>query len=109
MTWRSHGSEASGEVVREITSDTRAAGRTVRASRNEPQYLVKSDREAVHKPAALRRRPDLRLARPQLSAPGTAPGQALAKGLGLRIAGISTREGPVARRTVKASPGEATS
>jgi hypothetical protein len=59
VTWRSHGSEASGEVVQEITSDTEAAGRAVRASEDEPQYLVRSDksgREAVHKPAALRKR-----------------------------------------------------
>jgi hypothetical protein len=59
VTWRSHGSEATGEVVREITSDTEAAGRTVRASEAEPQYLVRSDksgREAVHKPAALQRK-----------------------------------------------------
>jgi hypothetical protein len=56
VTWRSHGGEAEGEVERRITSDTEAAGRTVRASEEDPQYLVKSDRsggEAVHKPSAL--------------------------------------------------------
>lgn len=40
----------------QITSDTEAAGRTVRASEDEPQYLVKSEKsggEAVHKPGAL--------------------------------------------------------
>jgi hypothetical protein len=40
-----------------ITSATEAAGRTVKASRDEPQYQVKSDktgREAVHKPGALK-------------------------------------------------------
>ena len=59
VTWRSHGSETSGEVVKEITSDTEAAGRTVRASEDEPQYLVRSDksgRKAVHKQAALRKK-----------------------------------------------------
>jgi hypothetical protein len=57
VTWSSHGSEATGEVVRKITSDTELAGRTVRASSDEPQYLVRSDHggEAVHKPGALRR------------------------------------------------------
>jgi hypothetical protein len=38
---------------RKITSDTQAAGRTVRASEDDPQYLVKSEKsggEAVHKP-----------------------------------------------------------
>jgi len=56
VTWRSHGGEAEGEVERRITSDTEAGGRTVRASEDDPQYLVRSDRsggEAVHKPSAL--------------------------------------------------------
>jgi hypothetical protein len=57
VTWSSHGNTAHGEVVRKITSDTEAGGRTVRASKDEPQYLVRSDNggEAVHKPDALRR------------------------------------------------------
>jgi hypothetical protein len=55
VRWASHGSEAVGTVLRKITSDTEAGGRTVRASRDEPQYLVRSDNggEAVHKPEAL--------------------------------------------------------
>jgi hypothetical protein len=56
VTWKSHGSEAEGKVVKKITSDTEAGGRTVRASKDDPQYLVKSDKsggEAVHKPSAL--------------------------------------------------------
>ena len=58
MAWDSHGGEAIGVVVRMITSDTEAGGRTVRASKDEPQYLVRSEKsggEAVHKPGALRR------------------------------------------------------
>ena len=58
VTWKSHGGEAEGEVVKKITSDTKEAGRQVRASKDDPQYLVRSDksgREAVHKPGALRR------------------------------------------------------
>lgn len=58
VTWSSHGGEAVGVVKRKVTSDTRAAGRTVRASEDDPQYLVKSDTsggEAVHKPSALRK------------------------------------------------------
>ena len=57
VSWNSHGSTAHGEVVRKITSDTEAGGRSVRASKDEPQYLVRSDSggEAVHKPDALRR------------------------------------------------------
>ena len=56
VTWKSHGGEAVGEVEEKITEDTKAAGRTVRASEDEPQYLVKSEKsggEAVHKPSAL--------------------------------------------------------
>ncbi len=58
VTWSSHGGEAVGVVERRITSDTEAAGRTVRASPQEPQYLVRSEKSggtAVHKPGALRR------------------------------------------------------
>ena len=56
VTWKSHGGEAEGEVERKITSDTEAGGRTVRASKDDPQYLVRSEKsggEAVHKPSAL--------------------------------------------------------
>ena len=56
VSWKTHGTTTHGTVEKEITSDTEAAGRTVRASKDDPQYLVRSDksgREAVHKPAAL--------------------------------------------------------
>lgn len=59
VTWKSHGGDAVGEVVEKITADTEAAGRTVRASDEDPQYLVKSDKsggEAVHKPSALHKK-----------------------------------------------------
>jgi hypothetical protein len=59
VEWQSHGGTAVGTVERKITSDTEAGGRTVRASKDEPQYLVKSEKgggEAVHKPDALERR-----------------------------------------------------
>jgi len=58
VSWKSHGGTAEGVVEQEITSDTEAAGRTVRASEEEPQYLVKSEksgREAVHRPPAQHR------------------------------------------------------
>jgi hypothetical protein len=56
VTWNSHGSTAEGTVRRKITEDTEAAGRKVRASAEDPQYEVTSDksgRSAVHKPGAL--------------------------------------------------------
>lgn len=59
VAWSSHGGEAEGVVVKKITQDTEEAGRTVRASPEEPQYLVRSEKSggsAVHKPSALRRR-----------------------------------------------------
>jgi hypothetical protein len=59
VTWESHGGTAEGEVLRKVTEDTELAGRTVRASKDEPQYLVRSEKsggEAVHKPAALKKK-----------------------------------------------------
>jgi hypothetical protein len=55
VTWSSHGNTTHGEVLRKITTQTEAGGRTVKASKDEPQYLVRSDNggEAVHKPDAL--------------------------------------------------------
>jgi hypothetical protein len=56
VRWKSHGGTAEGTVQRTITSDTEASGRTVRASEDDPQYEVKSEksgRTAVHKPGAL--------------------------------------------------------
>jgi hypothetical protein len=56
VEWNSHGSKAEGKVEKKITSDAHAAKRDVKASKDEPQYLVKSDKsggEAVHKPSAL--------------------------------------------------------
>ncbi|CAL9663458.1 DUF2945 domain-containing protein [Streptomyces sp. enrichment culture] len=56
VTWSSHGSRTEGEVEKKITRRTEAAGRTVDASSDDPQYQVRSDRSgrsAVHKPSAL--------------------------------------------------------
>ena len=59
VEWDSHGGTAEGEVEKKITSETEAGGRKVKASKDEPQYLVKSEKsggEAVHKPDALRKK-----------------------------------------------------
>lgn len=59
VTWSSHGVDVQGEVEKKIAEDTEAAGRTVRASEDDPQYLVKSDKsgkEAVHKPDSLHKK-----------------------------------------------------
>ncbi|WP_416061984.1 DUF2945 domain-containing protein [Rhodococcus indonesiensis] len=58
VEWNSHGSTVSGVVEEILTADTEAAGRTVRASEDDPQYRVRSDNsgsDAVHKAGALRR------------------------------------------------------
>ncbi len=59
VTWQSHGSTAEGKVEEKITSETEAAGRKVKASKDEPQYRVRSDKsgnDAVHKPEALKKK-----------------------------------------------------
>jgi len=59
VSWHSHGTTVPGTVEEKITSETEAAGRTVNASTDEPQYRVTSDktgRDAVHKPEALKKR-----------------------------------------------------
>ena len=60
VAWSSHGQDDTpGVVERKITADTEAGGRKVKASEDEPQYLVRSEKgggEAVHKPDALKRR-----------------------------------------------------
>ena len=58
VSWKSHGGTAEGTVEAKITEDTEEAGRTVRASKDDPQYLVRSDKSggtAVHKPSALKK------------------------------------------------------
>ncbi|HYO03618.1 MAG TPA: DUF2945 domain-containing protein [Mycobacterium sp.] len=59
--WKSHGGTAEDKVEKKITSDTKAAKRTVRASKDDPQYLFRSDKsggEAVHHPEAVRKGKD---------------------------------------------------
>ncbi len=56
VRWKTHGTTTEGTVQKKITADTEAAGRTVRAAPDDPQYLVRSDKsgkDAVHKPDAL--------------------------------------------------------
>ena len=57
VTWNSHGGEAHGTVERKQTSDTKIKGHAVRASPDDPQFIVKSDKggEAAHKPDALKK------------------------------------------------------
>ncbi|CAM3191836.1 DUF2945 domain-containing protein [Saccharomonospora xinjiangensis] len=56
VRWDAGNQSSVGTVEEKITSETRAAGRTVRASEEHPQYLVRSEktgRTAVHHPDKL--------------------------------------------------------
>jgi len=57
VTWNSHGGTAHGTVKKKLTEDTKIKGHQVRASRDDPQYLVESDNggKAAHKAAALKK------------------------------------------------------
>ncbi|MBN8807626.1 MAG: DUF2945 domain-containing protein [Sphingomonas sp.] len=55
VTWQSHGGTAHGTVEKKQTSDTKIKGHQVRASKDDPQYIVRSDNggKAAHKRGAL--------------------------------------------------------
>ena len=55
VSWKSHGGTAHGTVEKKQTSDTKIKDHTVRASPDDPQYIVKSDKggKAAHKADAL--------------------------------------------------------
>jgi hypothetical protein len=57
VTWKSHGGTAHGVVEKKQTSDTKIKSHTVRASPEEPQYIVRSDNggKAAHKAGALKK------------------------------------------------------
>ena len=55
VSWKSHGGTAHGRVVKKQTSDTKIKSHQVRASPDDPQFIVESDHggKAAHKPSAL--------------------------------------------------------
>ena len=57
VRWKSHGGTAYGKVVKKQTSDTTIKGHQVRASSDDPQYIVESDNggKAAHKATALKK------------------------------------------------------
>lgn len=57
VSWQSHGGTARGVVERKQTSDTAIKGHQVRATPEEPQFIVRSDNggKAAHKSAALKK------------------------------------------------------
>ena len=58
VQWNSEAGLIQGTVQKRVTSEIKFKGYTVRASKDEPQYLVKSDKTdhlAMHKGSALKR------------------------------------------------------
>jgi Hypervirulence associated proteins TUDOR domain len=57
VLWNSEAGRVSGIIIKKITSDTKFKGYTHHASREAPQYFIKSDKTdhvAIHKGTALR-------------------------------------------------------
>jgi hypothetical protein len=58
VTWNSEAGHVQGTIKKKIVSATKFKTYTVRASAEEPQYLIKSDKTdhlAMHKGAALKK------------------------------------------------------
>ena len=57
VTWSSHGGTAHGVVEKKQTSDTKIKDHQVRASKDDPQFIVESDNggKAAHKAEALKK------------------------------------------------------
>jgi hypothetical protein len=58
VSWDSAGGHSTGKVVRKQTSPTAIKGHKVKASPENPQYIVESDisgKRAAHKPGALKK------------------------------------------------------
>lgn len=55
VSWKSHGGEAHGKVVRKITTPMRIKTHKVAASQDNPEYIVETEdgKRAAHKAEAL--------------------------------------------------------
>lgn len=59
VEWDTSQGKTHGKVVKKQTSRTSIKGHTVAASKDEPQYIVQSDksgRKAAHKPGELKKK-----------------------------------------------------
>lgn len=59
VEWNTSQGKTRGKVKKRVTSPTRIKGHEVKASDENPQYVVESDRsgaEAAHKPGALKKK-----------------------------------------------------
>ena len=58
VEWDSSGGHSVGKVVNKVTSPTKIKGHEVKASKDNPEYIVKSDKSgatAAHKPGSLKK------------------------------------------------------
>ena len=58
VEWDSSGGHSVGKVVKKVTSPTKIKDHQVKASKDNPEYLVKSNKSggiAAHKPGALKK------------------------------------------------------
>ena len=58
VEWDSAGGHSIGKVVKKVTAPTKIKGHEVKASPDNPEYIVKSDKSgkvAAHKPSSLKR------------------------------------------------------
>lgn len=59
IEWSSHGGKAEGKVEKKLTDDTKIKGQQIRASEDDPRYLVESEKSggmAAHKADALKKK-----------------------------------------------------
>ena len=58
VAWDSSGGHSVGTVVKKVTSPTKIKGHEVKASKDNPEYIVRSDKSgavAAHKPGSLKK------------------------------------------------------
>ena len=59
VEWGTSQGKTQGKVEKKVTSETQIEGHTAKASKDDPQYVVKSEKtgkKAVHKPASLEKK-----------------------------------------------------
>ena len=58
VKWDYAGNEVKGTVEEKVTSETKIKGHVAKATKDEPQFVVKSDKtgkDAIHKPEELKK------------------------------------------------------
>ena len=59
VTWDTSQGKTSGKVEKKLTSSIKIKGHVAKATREDPQYLVRSEKsgkKAIHKPQELKKR-----------------------------------------------------